>query len=47
MKHMTPHANFSDLKLKDNQFKKLALASAILLVTVLAILILELPGIRR
>ena len=41
---MSAHKSFSELSLKNHQFKNLALASAILLVAVIAMLVLELIG---
>jgi hypothetical protein len=39
--------NFSALKVRNSQFKKLAVVSAILFATVLIILILELTAIKN
>ncbi len=44
---MPAHKTFNELSLKNSQYKKLALASAVLFLTVMAILILELSGIRN
>ena len=41
------HKSFSELSLKNHQYKKLALASAILFVAVIAILVLELIGAKH
>lgn len=46
MSHTYPR-NFSELKLRNNQFKKLAFVFAIFFTTVLVILILELTGIKN
>ncbi len=44
---MSAHKTFSELNLKNHQYKKLALASAILFLAVMAILVLELSGIKN
>lgn len=44
---MTSYRTFSELNLKNHQYKKLAVVSAILLLAVITILVLELIGIRN
>lgn len=44
---MPAHRTFSELNLKNNQYKKLAVVSAVLLLVVLAILFFELVGIKH
>ena len=44
---MSAHRTFNELNLKNNQYKKLAVVSAVLLLVVLAILFFELRGIKH
>ena len=44
---MSAHKTFSELSLKNHQYEKLALASAILFLAVIAILVLELIGTKH
>ena len=44
---MTSYRTFSELNLKNHRYKKLAVASAILLLAVMTILVTELIGIRN
>ena len=39
--------DFSELSLRSNQYKKLAVVSAILFIAIITILILELVGIKK
>lgn len=44
---MSAHKTFSELNLKNHQYKKLALASALLFLAVIVILVLELIGTKH
>lgn len=44
---MASYRTFSELNLKNHRYKKLAVASAILLLAVMTILVTELIGIRN